>query len=107
VGLVVRVSPVALVLHLELVAGHRARDAKAGGDLVRKGTDVHDRLLWIDTLGKARLHLAAIDMLHRDRMPAHALHRMQNDKTRAIGEEVGNRGALAFEAHRSVSRTAD
>ena len=74
---------------------------------MRQGTDIHDRLLGIDRLGKTGLNVATIDMLHRDRMAAHALHRMQNDETCPIGEKVGNSRAFAFEAHRAVGGTAD
>ena len=57
--------------------------------------------------GKRCLNLAAIDMLHGDRMAAHALNRMQYDETCPVGEEVGNGRAFAFETHRAVSGTAD
>ena len=49
----------------------------------------------IDQAGNRPCHDPAVDMLDLDRLPGDALDRMEDDEAGAVGQEIGDRFALA------------
>ncbi|ODT32139.1 MAG: hypothetical protein ABS35_02800 [Kaistia sp. SCN 65-12] len=92
IGLVGRVGPVALILHLESVAFEQARHALPARRAMRDLANIHHRLYRVDGFGKARLDPVPVGMGDGGRRAAHPLDRMQHDEPGPVGEQPGRRG---------------
>lgn len=107
IGLVGRIRPVALVLHLEHVAFHPAFGGDAGPDLMGDRPQILERLPRVDQVGKLCFHHAAVGVLDRDLAAGQAGDRMQDAEAAAIGLEIAFGKRAHVENQLAVGGTFD
>ncbi len=88
IGFVGGIGPVAMVLHLERVAFHRACGPDARRHLMGQSADIAKRAVRIDLCGEFRQLLAAVDVEHLQRAAGDALQRMQDNEAGAVGLDI-------------------
>src|SRR6185295_6674648 len=81
---------------------HHNRCSNTGHHRVLQGTDFKDGLPGTDDFRKAPLLPLAIYMHDFDRFSNYAYKRMQDDKTRTVGEEVAQRNAIGRKYQQTI-----
>ncbi len=107
IGLVGGIVPVAMVLHLEGIALHRAPHPHPRQHLMGQRPDVLERAHRVDQLGEGRALGPAVGVQDLDRLAGNPLDRVQDDEAGPVGDEVGDRPGGRLEAERAVGAALD